>query len=695
MRQEGSQNHKPNQLIHETSPYLRQHAYNPVDWYPWSPEALEQAKAKDRPILLSIGYSACHWCHVMERESFENDQIAALMNEFFVSIKVDREERPDLDAIYMEAVQMMTGHGGWPLTVFLTPAGRPFYGGTYFPPEDRHGLPGFPRLLQAIAHHYKQNRGDVERSSKALLEQLGKMARSLAPAAPLEERLLEQAGRELALSFDSVHGGFGHAPKFPSPTTLALLLRLQRRSGDADLLEMVELTLHKMAAGGMYDQLGGGFHRYSTDAHWLIPHFEKMLYDNAQLVPVYLEAYQIKRAPEFARIAEETLSYVQREMASPDGAFYSTQDADSEGVEGKFFAWSVAEIREVLSEADARLALEAFAVEEGGNFEHGTSVLSRPFGLAQVARSLDRPEAELREAFARVRQRLWQVRENRVKPGRDEKVLASWNGLMLSAFARGAAIFEQPRYRATAERAANFLLGTMRKDGRLFATFKDGQAKLNGYLDDYAFVAQGLLDLYELTGEVARLQGAIELIEAAIEHFFDPAGAGFFFTSDDHEPLITRTKAVFDSALPSGNSVMVFNLLRAAALTGEERYRETAQRTLAAFVRLAERSPLGFANLLSALDYFLTPVQEVAIVGAPEDPLTRELLRAVHNSFQPHKVLAFKHPDDRSADDVGLLRGKQLQGGRPTAYVCRNFACESPTSDPEVLRLRLHAPPSQ
>ena len=683
---------QPNRLAGETSPYLRQHAFNPVDWHPWGGEALARARAEDRPILLSIGYSACHWCHVMERESFESVQTAALMNKFFVCIKVDREERPDLDAIYMEAVQIMTGHGGWPLTVFLTPDGRPFYGGTYFPPEDRHGLPGFPRLLQAIAHHYKQNRGDVERSSRTLLEQLGKLGQAT-PQAAFDERILERVGRELALSFDSVHGGFGHAPKFPTPTTLGLLLRLHRRSGDAELLEMVELTLRKMAAGGLYDQLGGGFHRYSTDTYWLVPHFEKMLYDNAQLVPIYLEAFQVRPDPELARIAHETLAYVQREMTSPDGAFYSTQDADSEGVEGKFFAWSAAELRAALGPHDAELALEAFGVTEAGNFEHGKSVLSQPLPLAQLARHVGRPEGEVRERYEQIRRRLWELRETRVKPARDEKVLASWNGLMLSAFARGAAVLRQPNYRESADRAADFLLGTMRKDGRLFATYKDGSARLNGYLDDYAFVVQGLLDLYELSGEVPRLQAAIELVESALEHFVGLAG-GFFFTSDDHEPLIVRTKSVLDNAVPSGNSVMTLNLLRLAAWTGEERYRATAERTLAAFARLAERSPMGFSNLLSAFDFYLAPTHEIAIVGPADHPRTQELIRAVHSSFQPHKVLALKHPGDHAAEDVPLLRGKTMLDGQPTAYVCRNFACEAPTSDPEVLRLRLHAPPA-
>src|ERR1700682_90144 len=564
-----------NRLINETSPYLLQHAHNPVDWYPWSEEAFAHARLEDKPLLLSIGYSACHWCHVMEHESFENEEIARLMNENFVSIKVDREERPDLDQIYMNAVQMMTQHGGWPMTVFLTPEGVPFYGGTYFPAEGRYNMSGFPRILLSVAQAYRDQPDEVKRTAASLLEELRRMSIGKESNELSSIDLLDAAQRNIARDYDSANGGFGNAPKFPPAMNLEFLLRAHQRTGDNNSLEIVANTCRKMAEGGIYDQLGGGFHRYSTDARWLVPHFEKMLYDNALLTRHYLHYYQVAREDLARRIVEETLDYVIREMTSPLGGFYSTQDADSEGHEGRFFVWSVEELVETLGEKDAALFGAYYNVTRAGNFE-GKNILNVTRSVDEVAKSEKVTVERLQSALETGRQRLFEIREHRIKPDRDEKILTAWNGLMLASFAEAAAILNRDDYAEIAEVNARFLLDNLRRDGLLLRTYKDGSAKLNGYLEDYAFLIDGLLTLFETTGEVAWFDEAQQLSLTMIEEFWDDEDGGFFFTGKSHEELIVRSKDYFDNATPSGNSVAADVLLKLSVLTGNEDYRRRA-----------------------------------------------------------------------------------------------------------------------
>jgi uncharacterized protein YyaL (SSP411 family) len=533
----------PNQLINETSPYLLQHAHNPVDWYPWSSEALERAAKEDKPILLSIGYSACHWCHVMEHESFENAAIAEIMNRHFINIKVDREERPDLDQIYMTAVQIMTGGGGWPMTMFLLPTGEPVFGGTYFPPDDRYGRPGFKRVLETIADAYRTRRSELIENAKGLREHLSRQAFRKSDTESVDLSLLDVAYRAMASRFDPREGGFGGAPKFPPSMSLDFLLRYHHRTGDDHALHMVTITLDKMAYGGMYDQVGGGFHRYSTDAQWLVPHFEKMLYDNALLARVYVDAFRVTRDALYRRIAEETLDFVVREMRAPNGAFYSTQDADSEGVEGKFYVWSLQEFRSVVG-ADANLLADYFDVTDHGNWEE-TNIL-------HVTSEAD---DSLLAKIAAAKGKLYAAREKRIRPARDEKVLTDWNGLMLRAFAEAAAALGRDDYRTVAEANADFVLNTLWDGNRLLHSFKDGRARFNGYLDDYANMVDGLFALYQLTFDYKWLDAATRIADRMIEQFWDEESGGFYFTGKDHESLLTRTKDFFDNATPSGNSV--------------------------------------------------------------------------------------------------------------------------------------------
>ncbi len=675
-----------NRLAGETSPYLLQHAHNPVDWYPWGEEALDRARAEDRPILLSIGYSACHWCHVMERESFEDPAIARLMNENFVSIKVDREERPDLDSIYMEAVQAMTGQGGWPMTVFLTPDGAPFYGGTYFPPADRMGMPGFPRVLSSLAHAYRTQREEVLEQAKNLREHLGRSLMGF-EAAGLDAAVADQAYHGLAQTFDARDGGFGGAPKFPQPMNLEFLLRYHHRTGQAHALDMTLTTLDHMRSGGIYDQLGGGFHRYATDRVWLVPHFEKMLYDNALLARVYLEAYQVTGNEDYRTVVEETLAYVTREMTGPEGGFYSAQDADSEGEEGKFFVWTPSEIEAVVGPDDAPLVRSYYGVTPGGNFE-GANILYLPRTAAEVARLHGVSLERVREAVDRARPLLLAERGRRVPPGRDEKILTAWNGLMLRAFAEAARVLDRDDYRETAQRNADFLLGAMYRDGRLLRTYRDGQAKLNGYLEDYASLAAGLLSLYETTFEPRLFAAACALADAMLTHFWDDAEGGFFNTSDDHEVLINRPKDLFDNAVPSGNSMAVEVLLRLSALSGRSLYAERAEATLRGLSGVLARAPGGFGRLLCALELVLAGQTEVAIAGEPGDAETEALLAALHHAYRPNTVTALTRPGAVEAG-VALLEGRERIDGHAAAYACRNFACRRPVTSPEDLAREL------
>ena len=665
----------PNRLANETSPYLLQHAHNPVEWYPWGDDAFARARAEDKPLLLSVGYSACHWCHVMEHESFENADIAAVMNRHFVNVKVDREERPDVDQIYMEAVQSMTGRGGWPMTVFLTPDGVPFYGGTYFPPEDRHGLPGFPRLLEAIADAWQSRRSEVVESGQKLAAQLGQGTRLRGATTLLTDDVLFAAFQGLSAQFDEEHGGTAGAPKFPQPMIWEFVLRFWKRTGNPYARRMVHTTLIRMARGGIYDQLGGGFARYSVDDRWLVPHFEKMLYDNAQLAALSLHAWLAFGDPECRRVCEETLDYVLREMTDAAGGFYSAQDADSEGHEGKFFVWTPDEIRAVLGDA-ASDALAYWGVDRGPNFEGGN--------ILYVAGEPDPGR------IAAARAALFQARERRVHPGRDDKVLASWNGLTAVALAEAGRAFGREDYLRAATRNVEFVLAAMRRDGRLLRTWKGGQAKLRGYLEDHAMVTAALLAVWEATFERRWLDEARRLGDDMLRLFWSDEIDGFYDTGSDHEPLIVRPRNLFDNAVPCGSSVAIEALLRLAVLTGEARYREMAVRALRPIADLMGRHPSGFGRFLCAHDFNVGPRVEVALVrGAGNGDGLAALVDETFGRYLPNRVVAGGIAGDPAAQALPLLAGRDAIGGRPTAYVCRDYACDLPVTDRAALRDQL------
>jgi uncharacterized protein YyaL (SSP411 family) len=660
-----------NRLAHETSPYLLQHQNNPVDWYPWGAEVLERAREEDRPILLSVGYSACHWCHVMERESFEDPETASYMNEHFVPVKVDREERPDVDAIYMEAVQSMTGHGGWPMTVFLDPDGVPFYGGTYFPPDESRGMPSFRMVMEAVVDAYETKREAIRERAPEVRQRLGAIGGVEPRPEGAGEAELEEATRRLLAAADRQFGGFGGAPKFPPASSLEFLLA----RGEA---EVVGETLDAMLAGGIYDQLGGGFSRYAVDRVWLVPHFEKMLYDNALLARAYLHGWLALGEERYRRVCEETLDWMLREMRGPEGGFYSALDADSEGEEGKFYVWFPEEIRQVLGE-DAEPVLEFYGVTQRGNFE-GANVLHRALGAAA-------PEpAGLNEARAR----LLEARAGRVRPGLDDKRLLSWNALAISALAEGGAVLGREDYLDAARRCAEFVLGAMRDaDGHLLRTYKDGEARLNAYLEDHAFLLEALLTLYEASFERRWFEAAVETAEAMLDRFADPEHGGFFSTSSDHEELIVRRKEVGDHPIPSGNSAAALGLLRLDALTGERRYREAAEGIFALFAKPATEHPEAFAHLLQAIDFAQARVREVALVAPPEAAdgeavasAVADLASVVRAKHRPHLVLA---AGPEGSEMPPLLAGRTLLDGLPAAYVCENFACQLPVAAPEEL----------
>ncbi len=688
----------PNLLINETSPYLLQHANNPVDWHAWNEEALARSRDEDKPILLSIGYSACHWCHVMERESFEDESIASLMNANFVNIKVDREERPDLDAVYMEAVQMLTGSGGWPMTVFLTPECKPFYGGTYFPPTDRMNMPGFPRVLLAVTEAYRTNRSEVERVTGQLTEQMGRSGQLPQGNNLLSVDVLHEAYSRLAANFDYQNGGFGAAPKFPQPMTPEFLLRYHSHGYNPRALDMVELTLQKMAYGGMYDQLGGGFHRYSTDAFWLVPHFEKMLYDNALLARLYLHAYQLTNKELYRRITEETLDYVLREMTDPLGGFYSAQDADSEGVEGKFFVWTPEEIRSILGDADGNLFGGFYGVTDAGNFE-GSNILNVPQDPQAFALDHGISEEYLNSIVARGKIHLLTEREERIHPFRDDKVISSWNGLMLRAFAEAGVTLKRPDYLAAASANANFLHNEMFKDRRLLRTYRDGQAKLQGFLEDYSCVADGYLALYEATFERVWLDRAVMLADTMIELFWDDGVGGFFDTGTEHESLVTRPRDVFDNAQPCGGSVAAEVLLRLAILTGNEDYNLKGAQPLRPISRVMSQAPGGAAYWLGVLDFYVSIPKEIAVIGPAGDPATEALKDAVFGRYLPNKVVVGldtamspeSDTDGSPVEGIPLLEGREKLNGGPTAYVCQNYVCQLPVTDAESLAEQLES----
>ena len=624
-----------NRLANEKSPYLLQHAHNPVDWYPWGPEAFEKARREDKPIFLSVGYSTCHWCHVMERESFENEPIARLMNEGFVNVKVDREERPDIDEIYMKAVQAMTGSGGWPMSVFLTPDLEPFFGGTYFPPQGQHGRPGFAELLTALSRAWREDRASLVKRGALLAQHIADEGR-IETASDLDPAVLDLSLSALQQSFDPRWGGFGGAPKFPHALDLRLCLRHWKRTGDASALKVATFTLDRMSAGGIHDQLGGGFHRYSTDEEWLIPHFEKMLYDNALLVPAYLEAFLATREPRYAHVARECCEWVLREMVTATGGFASSQDADSEGQEGKYFAWTPQQLAQVLGAKHGAWAAAWFGVTEAGNFEHGASALWRHDAPQTVARGLGVPLAELDSAMADARTKLFAARATRVRPATDDKVLAAWNGLMISALAQAWQITHEDRFLTAARRAATYVLTGMRQDdGRLFAAARNGRAHLNAYLDDYAFVIQALVDLYESDFDERWLHEALVLESILADRLEDAGAGGFFTTARDHEKLIARLKNPQDGALPSGNGVQALNLLRLAELTGRRDLAERARRTIRAVGALANRYPAAFSQVLIAVDWLAAGPREIVVAGRLGDQRADEMLRHVRSTFLP------------------------------------------------------------
>jgi uncharacterized protein len=674
-----------NRLVNETSPYLLQHAHNPVDWYPWGDEAFQKAKAENKPILLSIGYSACHWCHVMEHESFENEEIAKLMNDLFVSIKVDREERPDLDEIYMNAVQMLTGRGGWPMTVFLTPEGKPFYGGTYFPPEDRQGMPGFPRVLTGVAQAYREKPQDVEKSVGQILSALERMSQSQESKVAFSLEAIAESAEQISRAYDSDHGGLGRAPKFPNAGVYELFLRHYDQSKNQRFLEMVTHTLTKMAQGGIYDHLGGGFHRYSVDEKWLVPHFEKMLYDNAQLVRIYAQLYCVTRDELFKNVTEETLDYLLREMLHSEGGFYSTQDADSEGEEGKFFIWSPQEVNQILGEEAGEIFSRIYDVSDFGNFE-GRNILHPILTLEQASKLFKKDPKAIAVLISDSKKKLFQEREKRIKPFRDEKIITSWNGLMLSGLAEAIKISPRQSYLDTANRTLQFFFSKMFRGGHLLHTYKDGTAKLLGYLDDYAFMAVGLLDLYEATFDRAQLARAIELADTMVSEFWDEKDGAFFYTGKSHEQLISRAKPVFDASIPSGNSMATHLLLRLYYLTGREVYLQRAETVLRSYYDAMLSQPFGFAHMLCALDLYLRKPKEIVVIGNRKDANIAELINRIHSIYLPNKTLQLAGPDESLEKISPLLRGKTQLDGKPTVYVCHNFTCSLPVTSWEEIK---------
>jgi len=659
-----------NKLIDETSPYLLQHSHNPVEWHPWGDEAFEKAKNEDKPLLVSIGYSACHWCHVMEHESFEDEATAKIQNEHFVNIKVDMEERPDVDKIYMSFVQITTGRGGWPMNVFVTPDKVPFFGGTYFPPAQRYGMPSWQQILLSIAEAWRDRRDELMRSANDILGELRRLSVTEFSTQGLDEDLSDIAFHSFVRTYDAKNGGWGGAPKFPQAMSMEFLLRYWKRTGSENALEMVKHTASKMASGGIYDQLGGGFHRYAVDAIWLVPHFEKMLYDNAQLVRIYLHLYQIRKDVFFKRVAVETLEYVKREMLDPSGGFYSSQDADSEGEEGKFFVWTPEEVAEVLGEKEAEEFCIYYGVTSEGNFEGNNILNLRDLNLRDVD--------TLPSALDAARSKLFAAREARIKPFRDEKALTAWNGLMLAAFAEAAAVLNNDEYLEVAKRNADFLMGNLRTPDRLLRTWKDGKAKLNGYIEDYANFADGLIELYQVSADEKYLAEAKRLADSMITEFWDEENGGFYFTSNDHEELIVRNKDFFDNATPSGNSVAADVLFRLSKFYGEEKYEAFALTALRLASTQIKRFPSGFGRALSTLEFHLSNAKEIAIIGDRSGDLERE----VWAEYRPFKVVAVG--DEGSA--LPLLGNRIQVNKEPTAYVCENFVCQRPVTTVDELR---------
>ena len=680
----------PNRLAQAASPYLQQHQYNPVGWYPWGPEALERARREDKPIFLSIGYSTCHWCHVMAHESFEDEGIAAVLNEHFISIKVDREERPDLDETYMNVVTALTGRGGWPLSIFLTPDLKPFYGGTYFPPTDRGGFPGFPRLLLALSQAYRQNQEQIGELSRRVLDHLQKMQGVGGVGPEPDQQAVFQAAHLLLQDYDPVNGGLGGAPKFPRSLELGFFLHYYRFSGEFQVLEKLAFTLEKMARGGIYDQLGGGFHRYTVDAQWVVPHFEKMLYDNALLVPLYLAHYQLKNNLYSRRIALETLDFVLREMQAPDGGFYSGWDADSEGVEGKYYVWKLEEVEKVVGPGRAALATAALGISKQGNFE-GENILTRPLTLEELAHRFSLTPEQVEEELEGGREALRRAREVRVKPHRDEKIIVSWNGLMLSALVLGAQVLGERRYYEAAAKGTRFILENLLKGEVLHRSWTAGQVSGPGFSEDYASLALALLDLYETDFDLFWLTAAQRLMALLDQNFLDPEDGLYFYVARDQESPLIRSKSIFDQTIPSGNSLAARVCLRLYRITEEARYRERAQTILKTFQGRGRENPFGFAHLWTATVLYLTPPLDLTLVGDPQDPRLQEMLTAAYRQFLPERRLLLKNPADCAQLEqlAPPARNYGPLGEGPTAFLCHDFTCRPAIKDSVELEAKL------
>ncbi|MBC8549489.1 MAG: thioredoxin domain-containing protein [Candidatus Brocadiales bacterium] len=695
---EGDTKKHYNRLKLEKSPYLLQHADNPVDWYAWGPEAFEKARKENKPIFLSIGYSTCHWCHVMAHESFENPEVARLMNEVFVCIKVDREERQDIDNIYMRVCQMMTGSGGWPLTVLMTPDKKPFFAGTYIPRESNHGRLGMLDLIPRIKEIWSTQHDEIIKSADQITEKLNMIAQS-SSGPELDKSTLRTAYEQLSGRYSEQYGGFGNAPKFPSPQNLLFLLRYWQSTNDEKALRMVVSTLQFMQNGGIYDHLGFGFHRYSTDSHWLVPHFEKMLYDQAMLAMAYIEAYQATGIKEFEETAKEIFTYILRDMTDKKGGFYSAEDADSEGVEGKFYVWTEDEIRQVLKGDEADLIINVYSIDKTGNFRDeasgentGANILHLEKSLTEVAFKNKESVDGLKERVEAARQKLFAVRNKRIHPHKDDKILTDWNGLMIAALAKGAQAFNEPKYAEAAKRAADFILtGMRREDGRILHRYRDGHTAILANADDYAFIIWGLLELYETVFDVHYLQTALDLNSEMIKYFWDEKDGGFYFTADDAEELIVRQKEIYDGAIPSGNSVAVSNLFRLARITANTDYEDKANKIMLAFSKDVESAPSGYTQMMVALGFGIGPSYEIVIVGNPELEDTKDMLNSLRKHFIPYKVVLLKRDDQETADITSIAEYTEYHSsfdGKATAYVCLDFACKMPvTNTEEMLKL--------
>jgi uncharacterized protein YyaL (SSP411 family) len=675
-----------NRLFFEKSPYLLQHAHNPVDWFPWGDEAFGKAKEEDKPIFLSIGYSSCHWCQVMEAESFEDEEVAGFLNQHFVAIKVDREERPDIDNVYMTVCQSMTGSGGWPLTIIMTPEKKPFFAGTYFPKQAMFDRPGLMEVLSQIVALWENQRDKLVGVGDQITDMLRTLSSS-AQAGSLTVGNMEETFLLLQSSFDQRYGGFGQAPKFPSTHNLSFLLRWWKRTGEEKALAMVEKTLDAMWRGGVYDHLGFGFCRYSTDAFWLVPHFEKMLYDQATLAIAYIEAYQATGKKQYAKVAKQIFTYVLRDMTSPEGGFYSSENADSEGEEGKFYVWSEKEIKDILGEKEGNLVCRFYSVTERGNFEGGRNILHVARTIDEFSREEGTELERIKEILGKSREKLFRVRKQRVHPSKDDKVLTDWNGLMIAALAKGAQALDEPKYAEAASNAVDFLLNNLRRsDGRLLHRYREGEAVIPGYLDDYAFLIWGLLELYQTTFQIRYLKEALNLTNQMIEIFWDEQNGGFFFTGQDTEEVLARTRQVHDGAIPSGNSVALLNLLRLGRMTANQEFEKKADAAMQSIGGQVNRSPTGFTQLLVGLDFALGATREMVIAGEVKEKKTKEMLRAVYQCFLPRKVLLL-HPDGEDGKAIEqiapFVKDQGKVDGKATAYICENYACKLPTTDIE------------